>query len=109
MSTDISQATGVAGKASSPEAGAGTVSRPMMGANAGSTPVPPLHSAEAKTRRTFRVRVISSRGNAFTDIVASNIYDAGCIALDRFPSAFCAEVIREIDANEPAILQRQAE
>ncbi len=68
----------------------------------------PDHRVEASTLRTFRVRVDHAGGHLYTDVQATNLFEAGCAALDRFPAAFCAEAIREIEADEPAILKRQA-
>lgn len=59
-------------------------------------------------RRTFRVKITSSTGTACVDIEAANFFDAGCIALDRYPAAFCAEAVREVEPSEPGILRRQA-
>lgn len=59
-------------------------------------------------KRTFRVKVDHARGHCYTDVQAANLFEAGCVALERFPSAFCAEAIREVESDEPAILQRQA-
>jgi len=50
MSEGRSQETSATGKARSLEAGAGTVSRPMTGTNAGSTPAPTLPSVEVLCR-----------------------------------------------------------
>lgn len=59
-------------------------------------------------RRTFRVRVDDARGHAYADIEAASPFEAGCAALERFPSAFCAEALHEIEADAPSILRRQA-
>lgn len=60
-------------------------------------------------KRTFRVKVDHARGHLYTDVEAANLFQAGCVALERFPSAFCAVAVREVEAEEPAILLRQAE
>jgi hypothetical protein len=59
--------------------------------------------------RIFRVRVTSAAGDIYADLQARNQFEAGCAALDRYPAAFCAEAVREVQADEPAIMRRQAE
>jgi hypothetical protein len=67
------------GKARSLEAGAGTVSRPMMGANAGSTPAPTLFPAEVTMQATcddlkpLRVRVSLYQGEAEEPIAEASL------------------------------------
>jgi hypothetical protein len=52
MSAVTGQETSATGKARSLEAGAGTVSRPIDGLNAGSTPAPTLPSVEGTSSHT---------------------------------------------------------
>lgn len=59
--------------------------------------------------KRFRVKVYLASGSVgYVDVPGDSAHEAGCAALDRTPGAFCAEAVREIEADEPAILQRQA-
>lgn len=85
------------GKARSLEAGAGTVSRPMMGANAGSTPAPTLPSVEVGASSAEDLQNV---GRSLLDTLAEN--HAGYSWLND-PAEVVVDLINERDEARGAL------